>query len=69
MKWARGIQQLTEILDVEETAGGKDIDGQHEDEEKAGGNPECDVTYIWNMNHLDNVRDTNALNLVIYTKL
>ena len=69
MKWARGIKQLTEILDVEETAGGKDIDGQHEDEENAGGNPECDVTYIWNMNYLDNVRDTNALNLVICTKL
>ena len=48
MKWARGIQQLTEILDVEETAGGKDIDGQHEDEENAGGNPECDVMYYLN---------------------
>ena len=32
---------------MEETAGGKDIDGQHEDEENAGGNPECDVTYIY----------------------
>ncbi len=42
------IQQLTKVLDADDTAGGKDVDGHNEDDKSA--------------DKPDNVRNTNTLN-------
>ncbi len=39
------VQQLTEMLDVENTAGGEDLDDQQEHDETTDGSPVSDVMY------------------------